>query len=400
MSGTRHAALPLALAPQREATAAPRRHPCRAAPAPTVRSGSAMRTRHVLASPVAAVLAALAAAAPASAQERHDPRTAGLAATFSSAAAASWASTRTRRGAPASARSRRPLGYEFEPSGLRPELGLVLGLRPGQRTSRSAPACASASPALPIAGPRSPSTPRTPATTRLRVALAPRRRRGGAPLHERPRALRRDRHRARRSRPRRASRCSSAAARPSASSRIVGDHQMRRPAARDRPRGRRSLYSPSRRTTLPPPPAAARTTATCRCRRRRPARARRRSSTPAARRPRRSRGAARRGASRATHRRGALRPRRARRPRRSTRTRRVGALALRDRDAASPAGSAGCSSTPTRENPGVLLYFGGAGGRPLDGGVRQGGAAPAADVHGRRERRSTSRRTARSRRPS
>ena len=58
----------------------------------------------------------------------------------------------------------------------------------------------------------------------------------------------------------------------------------------------------------------------------------------------------------------------------------------------------GMQLTNARENPGVLLYFGGAGGRPLDGGLRPGGAAPPAACSRAARPRSTCRRTARSRR--
>jgi hypothetical protein len=80
--------------------------------------------------PVAAVLAALAAAAPASAQEPHVPTT-GLAATFSYGGGAELGLDEDEDQDDAGVSEiEATLGYEFESSGLRPEIGLVLGLNP------------------------------------------------------------------------------------------------------------------------------------------------------------------------------------------------------------------------------------------------------------------------------
>jgi hypothetical protein len=79
---------------------------------------------------LSAVLAALAAAAPASAQEPHVPTT-GLAATFSYGGGGELGldEGEDEHGAGV-AEIEATLGYEFESTGLRPEIGVVLGLDP------------------------------------------------------------------------------------------------------------------------------------------------------------------------------------------------------------------------------------------------------------------------------
>lgn len=77
-----------------------------------------------------AVLAALAAAAPASAQEPHVPTT-GLAATFSYGGGGELGLDEDEdEGGAGVSEIEATFGYEFESSGLRPEIGLVLGLNP------------------------------------------------------------------------------------------------------------------------------------------------------------------------------------------------------------------------------------------------------------------------------
>lgn len=76
-----------------------------------------------------AVLAALAAA-PASAQEPHVPTT-GLAATFSFGGGGELGLDEDEdEGGAGVSEIEATFGYEFESSGLRPEIGLVLGLNP------------------------------------------------------------------------------------------------------------------------------------------------------------------------------------------------------------------------------------------------------------------------------
>ena len=272
------------------------------------------------------------------------------------------------------------LGYEFESSGLRPEIGLVLGLNPDTHVA-CAPACAgrrapfrSVRLALDgsnardhsmgwrwlLLGVAAGSASRASSASSPRSTAGRRSRRGGRPA---ARARRRDlpllAHRGR-----------------------SPDETLRR---RDRPRGRVApvlalaedeLLPPpppppayDGDVPLPPPPSGTR--ALPQLDAQLPPAPPRGAVAPV--------GAFQGGAIGEAP----IAPAGAR-PRRSTRTRRSATGATRWR-AASRAGSAAGSSTPTaRTRRAPLLRR--AGGRPVVGGLRQGGEAQAADVHGRRDR--------------